>query len=134
MKKITIKILFIIVLALPAMTVAMANQTGSQARETAGLYSSQASREAVQESSEKVGLYKDLKDFEDLKDFKKESDDDSGDLRAGGNMGGGDSNKVPIGEGLPLLFAGAILYASFLLFSLFLSPEKKKFLKLFIRS
>jgi hypothetical protein len=133
MKKITIKVLFIIVLAFP--TVVMANQSGSQARESVGLYS-QASREAVQESSEKVGLYKDLKDFKDLEAFKEDPDDsgDSGDLRAGGNMGGGDSNKVPAGEGLPLLFAGAILYALFLLFSLFLAPEKKKFLKLFIRS
>jgi hypothetical protein len=134
MKKTTIKILFIIVLILPAMTVAAASQSVSQARETAGLYSNQANREAVQESSEKVGLYKDLKAVKDLKAFEEDPDDDSGDLRAGGDMGGGHANKVPTGEGLPLLLAGAILYASGFLFSLFLSPEKKKFLKLFIRS
>jgi hypothetical protein len=131
MKKTTIKILFIMALALPA--VAMASQFDSQARETMGLYSSQVNHKAVQESSKRVGLYNDLKDLKDFKDFK-EDPDDSGDLRAGGNMGGGDPSKVPAGEGLSLLFAGAIFYASFLLFSLFLSPKKKKFLKLFIRS
>jgi hypothetical protein len=127
MKTTIVKILFIMVLALPAITVA--SQSGVQARESVGLYGSQVSREAVQESGEKVGLYKDLKDSKDFKDFKEESDDDSGDLRAGGNMGGGNSNKVPVGEGLPLLFLGAILYACVLLFSLFFTPSKKKFLK-----
>jgi hypothetical protein len=126
MKQLTIKIIVFIVFTLPA----LAGYAGDRTTESLGLYR-QESYSTVQESGKRAGLYNNRDYNNNVKNFKeeKQEEDDSDSLRAAGTEGGGNASKVvPVEENWLILILGAILYASFLLFSLFLTPEKKKFL------
>lgn len=103
MKKTIIHIIatIAIVFALPA--------THLCAGERAGLYNN---HQTAQDESVRAGIYNaptqssnDLEDFNDFKD-----DDDTGSLRAGGNMGGGNDNKVPTKDSLLLVLVVAAGY------------------------
>jgi hypothetical protein len=56
-------------------------------------------------ATEKEGL---TSSRNDRPEIQKDGDDV---LRAGGTEGGGTSNKVPLGDGLMVLFAGSFVYA-----------------------
>ncbi|MDR0798287.1 MAG: hypothetical protein LBN18_00795 [Dysgonamonadaceae bacterium] len=68
-----------------------------------GLYNNEKNNTQIEQStvSESIGVYKSNPDFDDSTD---------GMLRAGGNMGGGDGNKVPAGDGLLILLLAATGY------------------------
>jgi hypothetical protein len=96
-----------IVFALPA--------TNLCAGERAGLYNN---RQAAQAESVRAGIYNastqssnDPEDFSVFKDLT--GDDDTGSLRAGGNMGGGNDNKVPVKDNLLVVLAAIAAYLFF---------------------
>jgi flagellar basal body-associated protein FliL len=106
MKKTIIHIIatIAIVFALPA--------THLCAGERAGLYNN---HQTAQDESVRAGIYNspaqssnDLEEFKVFNDLK--DDDDTGSLRAGGNMGGGNDNKVPAKDSLLLVLVAAAGY------------------------